>query len=105
MTPKRNLSEMPLKQSQYKQSQYWDSPQSRNQDSPQQRQLPISRLQEEPQASKDEDVIEILDEDNEGGDPAIEVPERPKRKKVVQVKVEDESEVSALKTLGFRVCS
>ena len=69
----------------------------------QQRQLPISRLQEEPQASKDEDVIEILDEDDEG--PAIEVPERPKRKKVVQVKVEDESEVSALKTLGFRVCS
>ena len=31
--------------------------------------------------------------------------ERPRRKKVVQVKVEDESEVSALKTLGFRVCS
>ena len=93
---------MPLKQSQYKQSQYWDSPQSRTQDL-QQRQLPISRLQEEPQASKDEDVIEILDEDDES--PAIEVPERPKRKKVVQVKVEDESEVSALKTLGFRVCS
>ena len=73
----------------------------------QQRQLPISRLQEEPQASKGEDVIEILDEDGDGGGggPAIEVPERPKRKKVVQVKVEDESEVSALKTLGFRVCS
>ena len=96
---------MPLKQSQYKQSQYWDSPQSRSKDL-QQRQLPVSRLQEEPQASKDEDVIEILDEDGDGGGgPAIEVPERPKRKKVVQVKVEDESEVSALKTLGFRVCS
>ena len=56
---------------------------------------------------QDEEVIEILDDDDDDieEDKVREVPERVKKKKVIQVKVEDESEVSALKTLGFRVCS
>ena len=104
---------MPLKQYQYKQSQYWDSQQSRTQQS-QHRQIQVSRLQaqqtpnvsQEMQDDKDEDVIDILDDDDDNeGDNVIEFPERIKKKKVIQVKVEDESEVSALKTLGFRVCS
>ena len=105
---------MPLKQYQYKQSQYWDSQQSRTQES-QHRQLQVTRLQapqtpdvsREVQNDEDEDVIDILDDDSDDNedDNVIEVPERIKKKKVIQVKVEDESEVSALKTLGFRVCS
>ena len=55
---------------------------------------------------QDEEVIEILDDDDDiEEDNVREVPNRIKKKKVIQVKVEDESEVSALKTLGFRVCS
>ena len=105
---------MPLKQYQYKQSQYWDSQQSqhsRTQQS-QHRQIQVTRPQvpqtpnipQEIQNDQVEDVIEILDDENED-DIVREAPERIKKKKVIQVKVEDESEVSALKTLGFRVCS
>ena len=116
VTPKRNLSEMPLKQYQYKQSQYWDSQQSHSQHSrtqqSQHRQIDVTRsmvpqtpnISQEIQDDQDEDVIEILDDENED-DIVREAPERIKKKKVIQVKVEDESEVSALKTLGFRVCS
>ena len=105
---------MPLKQSQYKQSQYWDSEQSRTLGS-QHRQLQATRMpvpqtpnvSQEIPVDQDEEVIEILDDDDDDieEDKVREVPERVKKKKVIQVKVEDESEVSALKTLGFRVCS
>ena len=57
------------------------------------------------QGDKDEDVIEIIDDDDDVEDNVVEIPERIPKKKVIQVKVEDESEISALKTLGFRVCS
>ena len=113
VTPKRNLSEMPLKQSQYKQSQYWDSEQSRTLGS-QHRQLQATRMpapqtpnvSQEIHDDQDEEVIEILDDDDDIEEDTVrEVPERVTKKKVIQVKVEDESEVRALKTLGFRVCS
>ena len=68
----------------------------------------------------EEDVVVILDDEDDNhvgevdlqgpgaGDSWVGVvatPGQKAKKKVVQVKVEDESEVSALKTLGFRVCS
>ena len=112
VTPKRNMSEMPLKQYQYKQSQYWNSQQSEILGSahrqPQNDGLQDPQTQnmsQTNQGDKDEDVIEIIDDDDDVEDNVVEIPERIPKKKVIQVKVEDESEISALKTLGFRVCS
>ena len=81
----------------------------------------IVEIQKTSQGEEEEDIVEILDDEDcdgveevhqgqgaGGGDSWVGVvapPGQKTKKKVVQVKVEDESEVSALKTLGFRVCS